>query len=136
MEESADESGSEDISLEDTLESLKRNAKAAETHLLESLKQLKGFQTNLVKESKTIDVPLQPKTRLMKWLTDRGLRVESTFQEFFEAFMDDHKQDHRLDLSARTIQLNTAACVLFGLKDTNPKVHLYDVLQKVSTLYY
>jgi hypothetical protein len=136
MEESADESGSEDISLEDTLESLKRNAKAAETHLLESLKQLKGFQTNLVKESKTMDVPLQPKTRLMKWLTDRGLRVESTFQEFFEAFMDDHKQDHRLDLSVRSIQLNTAACVLFGLKDTNPKLHLYDVLQKVSTLYY
>ena len=136
MAESAEESSSEDISLEDTLESLKRNAKAAETHLLESLKQLKGFQTNLAKESKTIDVPLQPKTRLMKWLTDRGLRVESTFQEFFEAFIDDHKQEHRLDLSARTIQLNTAACILFGMKDTSPSIHLYDALEKIQTLYY
>ncbi len=136
MAESAEESGSEDISLEDTLESLKRNAKAAETHLLESLKQLKGFQKNLAKESKTMDVPLQPKTRLMKWLTDRRLRVESTFQEFFEAFVDEHKQDHRLDLATRTIQLNTPACILFGLKDTQPRLHIYDVLQKVSTLYY
>jgi hypothetical protein len=72
----------------------------------------------------------------MKWLTDRGLRVESTFSDFFEAFVEEHKHDHRVDLSNRTLQLNTAACVLFGLKDTQPVVHLYDILQKVSTLYY
>lgn len=136
MAESADESAIDEISLEDTLESLKRNAKAAEIHLLESLKQLKDFQRTLAKESKTIEVPLQPKTRLMKWLTDRGLRVESTFQEFFEAFVEEHKTDHRLDLSQRTIQLNSAACHLFGRKDSNPTVHIYDVLEKVATLYY
>jgi hypothetical protein len=136
MSDSADESDLEDISLEDTLESLKRNAKAAETHLLESLKQMKAFQAHLAKESASIEVPLQPKTRLMKWLTDRGLRVESTFQEFFEAFIDEHKKDCHLDLTTRTVELNTAACVLFGLKDTRPKVHLYELLEKVSTLYY
>jgi len=136
MSDSADESDVEDISLEDTLESLKRNAKAAETHLLESLKQMKAFQTHLAKESASIEVPLQPKTRLMKWLTDRGLRVESTFQEFFEAFIDEHKKDHHLDLTTRTVELNTSACVLFGLKDTHPKVHLYELLEKVATLYY
>ena len=136
MAESAEESGTDDISLEDTLESLKRNAKAAETHLLESVKQMKQFQRDLAKESKSMDIPLQPKTRLMKWLTDRGLKVESTFQEFFEAFVEDHKKDHRLDLSHRTIQLNTAACVLFGYKDTNPKLHIYDVLSNVGALYY
>ena len=68
MAESEEESNSEDVSLEDTLESLTRNAQAVESHLLESLKQLKEFQTNLAKESNTIDVPLQPKTRLMNWL--------------------------------------------------------------------
>jgi hypothetical protein len=135
MAESAEESGTEDISLEDTLESLKRNAKAAETHLLETLKQMKAFQLKVVKESKTMDIPLQPKTRLMKWLTDRRLRVESTFQEFFEAFVDEHKEEHRLDLSNRTIQLNSAACVLFGLKDTAPTLHIYDVLERVEKLY-
>lgn len=136
MAESADESGTEDISLEDTLESLKRNAKATEIHLLESLKQMKAFQLKVVKESKTMDVPLQPKTRMMKWLTDRGLRVESTFQEFFEVFVDEHKEEQRVDLTSRTIQLNSAACILFGYKDTNPKVHLYDILEKLSSLYY
>ena len=136
MAESADESNSEDISLDDTLESLKRNAEAVETHLLESLKQLKGFQKNLAKETNSTEVPLQPKTRLMKWLTDRGLRVESTFQEFFEAFIDEHKQGHCLDLTTRTVELNSAACVLFSMKEINPKVHLYDLLQKVVTLYY
>lgn len=136
MAESADESGTEDISLEDTLESLKRNAKATETHLLESLKQFKQFQKNLAKETNSIEVPLQPKTRMMKWLTDRGLRVESTFQEFFEVFVDEHKEEQRVDLTSRTIQLNSAACVLFGYKDTNPKVHLYDILEKLGSLYY
>lgn len=136
MAESADESGTEDISLEDTLESLKRNAKAAEVHLLESLKQMKVFQRNLAKEAKSIEVPLQPKTRMMKWLTDRGLKVESTFQEFFEAFIEEHKQDHRLDLSSRTIQLNRAACILFGYKDTSPKIPLFEILERLPSLYY
>jgi hypothetical protein len=134
MTDSAEETDA--ISLEDSLESMKRDAKAVEVHLLESIKQLKQFQKNLAQESKTIEVPLQPKTRMMKWLTDRGLKVESTFQEFFEAFVEEHKTDHRLDVSARTIQLNSSACVLFGLKDTQPTFHLYDVLEKVQRLYY
>jgi hypothetical protein len=134
MAESADET--DDISLEDALSNLKRNASAVEVHFQESLKQLKGFQKRLAKESKSIEVPLQPKTRMMKWLTDRGLKVESTFPEFFEAFVEEHKQDHRLDLSKRTIRLNTPACVLFSMKDTQPVVHLYDILEKVQTLYY
>lgn len=124
------------ISLEDSLSALKRDANAVEVHLLESIKQLKIFRKNLAKESKTIDVPLQPKTRIMKWLTDRGLKVESTFQEFFEAFVEDHKKDHRLDVSARTIRLNSSACVLFGLKDTGPVVYVYDILEKAQGLYY
>ena len=133
MDESQEENDT--ISLEDALESIKRNSKAAEVHYLESVKQLKAFQNRLAKESNE-EVPLQPRTRMMKWLTDRGLKVESTFQEFFEAFVEDHKKEHRLDLSTRSIQLNTAACVLFGYKDTNPKVSLYDLLERVPSLYY
>lgn len=134
MTDSADES--EAISLEHSLEGLKRDANAVEIHLLESIKQLKGVQKRVAQESKTIDVPLQPKTRMMKWLTDRGLKVESTFQEFFEAFVEEHRRDHRLDLSTRTIQLNTPACVLFGLTKPQPAIHLYDVVDKVQALYY
>jgi hypothetical protein len=136
MAESAEESETNDIPLEDTLESLKRNAKAVEVHLLESLNQMKRFQRDLRKETKSIEAPLQPKTRMMKWLTDRGLRVESTFHEFFEVFVKEHKEEHRLDLESRSIQLNKAACILFGYKDIQPKVSLYDLLEKVPSLYY
>lgn len=124
------------ISLEDTLDSLKRNANAVEVHLQESLKQLKRFQKRLAEDSKDIsEVPLQPKTRMMKWLTDRGLPVESTFHEFFEIFLEEHKKDHRLDLSKRTVQLNSAACILLGMKDCNPIVSLYTLLEKLPVLY-
>ena len=129
------EEETEDISLEETLSSLKRNAKAAEVHSLESLKHLKAFQKRLAKETHQ-EIPQQPRTRMMKWLTDRDLRVESTFQEFFEAFIEEHKQEHRLDLASRTVQLNRAACILFGYKDIQPKVPLFDLLEKVSSLYY
>lgn len=125
------------ISLEDTLETLKRNANAVQTHFQESVKHLKAFQHKLAKESKDItEVPLQPKTRMMKWLTDRGLPVESTFEEFFEAFIEDHTKENRLDLTTRSIRLNTAACILFGYKDINPVVSIYDLLGKLDVLYY
>ena len=124
------------ISLEDTLISLKRNAYAVEVHLQESLKRLKQFQKRLTGNSRDIsEVPLQPKTRMMKWLTDRGLPVECTFQEFFEVFLEEHKKEHRLDLSKRTVQCNSAACVLLGMKDCNPVVSLYTLLEKLPLLY-
>jgi hypothetical protein len=131
------ETESDTISLEETLSSLKRNANAVETHFQESLKHLKAFQQKLAKDSKDItEVPLQPKTRLMKWLTDRGLPVESTFEDFFEAFVQDHTKEHRLDLTTRSLRLNPAACILFGYKDTNPWVPVYDLLEKLNVLYY
>jgi hypothetical protein len=134
MADSAEEL--DDISLEDSLEAMKRDATAVEVHLLESIKQLKHFQKRVAQESKTIEVPLQPKTRMMKWLTDRGLNVESTFQEFFEVFVEEHTKDHRLDVSARTIQLNRPACILFGMKEPKPVLHLYEILEKTQALYY
>ncbi len=128
----------EGISLEDTLESLKRNAHATDVYLQESIKRMKLLQKHLAEETEQTpsQMPLQPKTRMMKWLTDRGLAVESSFQEFFEAFIEEHKKEHRLDLSRRSIQLNTAASVLFGYKDTNPWISLYELLGKVSSLYH
>ena len=133
MAESPEEQ--DDISLEDTLSSLKRNATAVEMYYLETLKQLKVFQKRVAKEFYE-EIPQQPKTRMMKWLTDRHLRVESTFQEFFEVFIEEHKKEHRLDLASRSIILNSAACILFGYKDIQPKVPFYDLLEKVSSLYY
>ena len=135
MEES--ETAEETISLEDTLQSLKRNAHATEVHLQESLRKLKLFRKR-VSDEQFQDISqrdLQPRTRMMKWLTERGLPVECSFQDFFERFLEEHKEEHRLDLSRRTIHLNPAACVLFGVKGQPSEVHILDLLEKLPLLY-
>lgn len=135
MEETELES-EETISLEDTLENLKRNAYASQVLLQESLKHVKQFQKRLVEETSVppSEKPLQPKTRMMKWLTDRHLAVESSFSDFFEAFIDEHKEEHRLDLSNRSIHLNAKACILLGYSG-EPWISVYDVIEKALNLY-
>lgn len=134
--ETETETENQNISLEDTLVSLKRNAQAVDVYFNESKNKLKTFQRKLNEESKPLNhIPLQPRTRCMKWLTDRGLSVESTFVEFFEAFIEEHGKEERLDLSNRTICLNQDACILFGYKRVNPTVTLWEVLEKLPVLY-
>lgn len=139
MEEPEPETEIDDItiSIEDTLESLKRNAYAVDVYFQEAKKKLKDFQNTLAEESNSLsEIILQPRTRMVKWLTDRSLAVESTFVDFFEVFVEEHKKEERLDLSNRTIRLNSAACILFGYNDSNPIVPLYDLLAKLNVLYY
>ncbi len=123
----------EEVSLEESLSTLKRNAHATEVHLQESIKAFKRIQKTVSVEPS--DAPLQPRTRLMKWLTDRGLPVESSFHDFFEVFLIEHKQEHRLDLSNRSIQLNPAACTLFARSQRYSLVSLYDILEMLPLLY-
>ena len=127
----------EPISLEDTLGSLKRNAKAVDVYFQQARSKFKSFHQKLAHESSGLsETPLQPKTRMMKWLTDRGLPEQSSFMDFFEVFLDEHKKEYRLDLSKRSICLNLDACILFGYKGPNPTVTLYDLLEKIHILYY
>lgn len=137
MDQQEAETETENISLEDTLNSLKRNAYAVEIYFQETKRKLKDFQHKLAEESDKIsELPLQPRTRMMKWLSDRGLAAEIPFTDFFEVFVEEHKKEHRLDLSNRSIHLNTAACILFGYNDINPIVSIYELLGKLNTLYY
>jgi hypothetical protein len=125
----------ETIPLEDTLDTLKRNANAVEIHLQETIKHVKRLRKQVVEESNDLsEMPLQPRTRMMKWLTERGLPVESTFLEFFEVFIEEHKKEHRLDLSQRTVRPNEKACILFGLKEQD-SITLFDLLEKLPLLY-
>lgn len=135
MEELSD-TDDQSISLEDTLSSLKRNAQAVDVYFQESRKSLKQFQMKLNEESKSLAAtPLQPRTKMMKWLTDRHLSVESTFSEFFEAFVEEHAKEQRLDLSNRSVTLNESACVLFGYKKRDPVVSIWELLEKLPQLY-
>lgn len=119
----------ESISLEDTLESLKRNAKAVDVYFHESRKKLKEFQKKYTSESQPFhELPLQPRTRLMKWLTDRDMSVESSFHEFLEAFLEEHANENLLDLSERTIACNSAACILLG----QPQGHVLTIFELIA----
>ena len=135
MESATEGEQDTELSLEDTLESLKRNAKAVDVYFHDSRLKLKAFQKKLALESHDLtEVPLQPRTRLMKWLTDRGLPVESTFRDFFEAFLEEHGQESLLDVSERTVYLNPSACILFGLKP-NTSLNIFDLLKRTQSLY-
>lgn len=134
MEETETEEDS--ISLELLIQGLKRNAHATEVYLQQSIRHMKQLQKRLDEESQELSQrTLQPRTRMMKWLTERGLPVECSFQEFFEVFLDEHKQEHRLDVSKRTIRLNPAACILFDVKAKSPELHIFDLLEKYPLLY-
>lgn len=123
------------VSLDDTLESLKRNAAAVEAYFKEARTQMKGVHaTALEILASSAEVPLQPRTRLMKWLTDRNMPVDTSFHTFFDAFLVEHKQEHRLDLSTRSIRLNKAGAHLFQCQ-LNTTVPLYDLLRSLSLLY-
>jgi hypothetical protein len=127
----------EAISLEECLASLKRNAKAVEVHLQEAVKKTKSVQRCVAQESKKLcDVPLQPRTRMLKWLSDRNLKSDTSFADFFETLVQEHKVEHRLSLSERSFTLNADACVLFGIKGKDPRINLYDLIEKFHTLYY
>jgi len=137
MEEETNPLEEDVVSLEDTLESLKRNAKAVEVHFEEARKKFKEFHQNLAHESNGLqETPLQPRTRMMKWLTDRGLPEQTTFLDFFEAFVEEHKQENRVDISRRTFCLNKDACTLVGFKKENTILHLYEFFEKLPILYY
>lgn len=125
------------ISVGATLESLKRNAKALDVHYQEARKKFKDFYVKVAQESEGLgETPLQPRTRMMKWLTDRGFSEHSTFLDFFEAFIEEHKKENRLDLSTRSIYLNHDATILFGYKGENRVVTLYELFEKLNILYY
>lgn len=135
MESATETDQDNGISLELTLESLKRNAKAVDVYLEESRGKLKAFQKKLAEESHDLtEIPLQPRTRLMKWLTERGMPVSSSFRDFFELFLEEHGKETRLDVSTRTVSLNSAACVLFGVK-SNTVLSIFDVLERTEALY-
>lgn len=122
-------------SLEETLDSLKRNAVAVDLYCKEARTRMKAIHATAMEVlASSVEVPLQPRTRLMKWLTDHGLPVDTSFHDFFNTFLLDHKQDNRLDLSSRSIRLNKAGAHLFQ-QQVNTSMSLYDLLRMVSLLY-
>jgi hypothetical protein len=132
MEESDYES-----QVEEHLSSLKRSAKVAEDSITTALNRLKLAQHNLNIELKELSqTELRSKPGLRAWLKARELPLDCSFQEFFQKFLEEHKQEYRLNLSDRSICLNKDGCKLFGLEGSNVKLGMPEVLERLPLLYH
>jgi hypothetical protein len=132
MEESDYES-----QVEEHLSSLKRSAKVAEDSITTALNRLKLAQHNLNIELKELSqTELRSKPSLRAWLKARELPLDCSFQEFFQKFLEEHKQEYRLNLSDRSICLNKDGCKLFGLEGSNVKLGMPEVLERLPLLYH
>ena len=133
--EEIDTTESDEGSLEDLIESLKRNAFAVDQSYKQAVSKLKAVRVAVLEEQKSMsEVPLQPRTRLMKWLTDRGLPVDCSFREFFQTFLQEHKEESRLELETRVIRLSKSGAVLLG-KAPETRISLGEFFQSLSSLY-
>lgn len=132
MEESDYES-----QVEEHLSSLKRSAKVAEDSITTALNRLKLAQHNLNIELKELSqTELRSKPSLRAWLKARELPLDCSFQEFFQKFLEEHKEEYRLNLSDRSICLNKDGCKLFGLEGSNVKLGMPEVLERLPLLYH
>ena len=129
------ESDSDEI--ETQLSTLKLRAGEAEDQVVQALNRLKLVEFKLKKELEDLsETSLRSKVPLRQWLTSRNLSKESTFQEFFETLLEEHKAEHRLDISDRSILLNKDACKLFGLVGKDIRMTMKELLEKLPQIYH
>jgi hypothetical protein len=132
MEESDYESD-----IEERLSCLKKSSQDAEDSITEALNRLKVAQYNLKLELEELSATeLKSKPGLRAWLKARDLPLDCSFQEFFQHFLNEHKQEYRLHLSERSIVLNKDACKLFGLDGINRKLGIPEILERLPLLYH
>ncbi len=136
--EQSDSDNEENIDfIEQHISSIKTSALSLETATVATLNKLKLAQHKLKMELEQLsETELRSKPTLRAWLKARDLPLDCSFQEFFQAFLDEHKQDYRLDLSDRSVLLNKDSCKLFGLEGTNVKLGLRDLLERLPLLYH
>lgn len=123
--------------LEDHLSSLKKSANDVEDSITQALNRLKLAQYNLKIELEELSATeLKSRPGLRAWLKARDLPLDCSFQDFFQYFLAEHKQEYRLYLSDRSILLNQDACKLFGFDGKDRKVELPMVLERLPLLYH
>lgn len=127
----------EDQQIEESLSSLKEAGRQAEDAILTALNKLKVAQRKLKIEMDELSkTELRSKPILRHWLKAREMPIHSNFEEFFQAFLDEHKAEHRLDLSTRSILLNKDGCKLFGVDGENKTITMNEVLERLPLLFH
>ncbi len=125
------------VYIEQHLSSLKTASEVAEQEIVNALNRLKLAEHKLKIELEELsETQLRSKPLLRKWLKARDLPLDCSFQEFFQAFLEEHKKEHRLDLSDRSILLNAEGCKLFGMEGKEKKVSIHDILEHLPILYH
>lgn len=123
--------------IETSLSTLKTNASQAEDNVVQALNRLKLVQFKMKQELDDLsETPLKSKASLRHWLEARNLSKDCSFQQFFERFLEEHKQEYRLDLTDRSITLNKDACKLFGLGGKDVKLTMTEILEKLPQIYH
>ena len=121
--------------LEEDLFNLKRKAKRVEDDLTAIVNKVKVAQHKLTLEVQELsETELRSRPPLRHWLKARNLPDNCSFQEFFEAFLEEHQRELRLYLSDRTVSLNKDACKLFACKES--RVTILEILEKLPLLYH
>lgn len=139
MEQSENEPQEEEhgLYIEEHLFNLKQSAKKAEDSVVDALNRLKLTQHKLKIEMEQLsETELRTRPNLRAWLKSRDLHPDCSFQEFFQKFLEEHKQEYRLDLTDRSILLNKDACKLFGLTGTNVKMRMPEILERLPLLFH
>jgi hypothetical protein len=128
---------SEEKEIERSLSTLKTNACEAEDQVLQALNRLKLVEFKLKQELDDLsETQLKSKASLRHWLESRGLSKDCSFQQFFERFLEEHKQEYRLDLTDRSVILNKEACKLFGLGGKDAKLTMIEILERLPQIYH
>jgi len=124
------------LSFEESLLILREHSAAAEKLSEKAHGHFQEFRKRVAYEPRESisEVTLQAKPILHKWLKQRDLPLSLSFQEFFAEFLKEHAQEYRLDLSDRSIALNTDAASLIGYTSQEP-IDLLDFLLYVPTLF-
>ncbi len=120
--------------LAEDLFNLKRKAITVEDDLVTIVNRVKVAQHKLKLELQELsETELRSRPSLRHWLRARNLAENCSFQEFFEAFLEEHQQEARLYLSDRSISLNPDACKLLGCKG---RLTLLEILERLPLLYH
>lgn len=137
--DSGDETDTADSeSYKELCRNLRHHSKRVDDELNECMKRFKVIRRKVQEESPDLtDVTLQPRPATAKWLESHNLTLTPTFQEFFTAFLREHSDHERLDVSARTVWLHSDALSMFGYnKKQQDPVPILDILARLPEAFY
>lgn len=120
--------------LEENLFNLKRRARSVEDDLIAIVNKVKVAQHKLKLEVQELsETELRSRPSLRNWLRARNLPENCSFQEFFEAFLEEHQRESRLYLTDRSVSLNSDASKLFSHKG---RLTILEILERLPLLYH